>query len=56
MLFIDCGIKFAETCEKLQQNFGFCQPNPGEWKKRISFEKWLNSEDFEEWFDNEESI
>ena len=55
-LFIECGEKFAQTCEKLQRNFEFCQPQSGEWKKRQNFEKWVKSGDFVKWMNNEESI
>ena len=55
-LFIVCGEKFVQTFEKLQRNFGFCQPQSGQWKKRQNFENWIQSGNFVKWMNDEESI
>ena len=54
--FTESGVEFAQVCEQLQQNFGFCQPQSGVWKKRQNFQNWMQSEDFEDWLKNEEYL
>ena len=49
------AVDFAKGGKNLQDLFGFADPEFGEWRKRINFDKWIQMKNSNRWLDKHEN-